>query len=785
MKALRYLSVYRKLFLTFFIVIFTSTLLLNIVFYRIFSTQLTDDISRNSQTMLNELDRSATQLFDQVISVGMNMLNHPDIVSLLNSDGTDQLLNFRAGRIISNIQGTYPHVSYIGLLNKEFDMYINTKGIMLENEPDLERLLVVSGDRARMHSNIIPRQVSFFGEEPQMVFSFALYPRFPTDEYVNIALIISIKPYFLQDNRQLYDTNSHRTTLIINDEYLVVSGSHKGLFMNNVSSETWMEVIHSSQEDRGYFIHNIDGENHLVTYLRSPRLDLFFVNMIPINYIVGNIQSLRNHVLFASILVFLLLSVAIFYFLEKKVYHPVNSLVSKAKVLKAKYNILDDVSKNTKDLFDDIDNALGAAYQIDDYFETMKPFISQIHLKSIIMADTDTSFQKSLFYRDLDKELSGAYFHVVILSFDKETIELSNDDDETLTVKNKEKGALLFSVNNIALELVQIFYQCFSTTIDNSIVLLIQMEHENPTSNLYQVLQQIQNDVFKSFGTSISVAIGEVVNAKELINYSYESALKYLEYRFFLGYGCIVDHEVVKDQFGVPGVYPTDIEENILTSIGGKTEKEVNGALQAFFEVLLSMDYSFFKIYTLQMLHSVYWFVSQSVLVPVTQELYNETLNRVTTSKFIQDAEHVVSVFLIECHKAVIKKQTEYMKDNIQMILNDIVNNYSNPDLCLSMYSKHMHYTNSYLGRLFKDNTGKSFNEYLNDYRLTKSKEMLLETNRSVEKISRDVGFAYHAYFSTLFKKKYGMSPSGFRQVSSVATMLNTRNQKNIFNENI
>lgn len=68
------------------------------------------------------------------------------------------------------------------------------------------------------------------------------------------------------------------------------------------------------------------------------------------------------------------------------------------------------------------------------------------------------------------------------------------------------------------------------------------------------------------------------------------------------------------------------------------------------------------------------------------------------------------------------------------------------------------------MGKLFKGATGQSFSEYLNNTRLDKARELLAATPDTAAKISEAVGIYNITYFSTLFKKKYGLTPSAFRE---------------------
>lgn len=65
--------------------------------------------------------------------------------------------------------------------------------------------------------------------------------------------------------------------------------------------------------------------------------------------------------------------------------------------------------------------------------------------------------------------------------------------------------------------------------------------------------------------------------------------------------------------------------------------------------------------------------------------------------------------------------------------------------------------------KLFKYNLGRTPIEYVNHVRINKAKELLLHTNGSIKEIAWETGFADEFYFSRVFKKIEGKSPSRFK----------------------
>lgn len=84
-------------------------------------------------------------------------------------------------------------------------------------------------------------------------------------------------------------------------------------------------------------------------------------------------------------------------------------------------------------------------------------------------------------------------------------------------------------------------------------------------------------------------------------------------------------------------------------------------------------------------------------------------------------------------------------------------------ELSLKTLGAQYHIHPVYLGRLFHRETGVSFAEYINKYRIEKAKQQLKHTNLKVHEIARNVGYWEIGYFYKQFRKYVGISPTDFK----------------------
>ena len=107
--------------------------------------------------------------------------------------------------------------------------------------------------------------------------------------------------------------------------------------------------------------------------------------------------------------------------------------------------------------------------------------------------------------------------------------------------------------------------------------------------------------------------------------------------------------------------------------------------------------------------------------------------------------------------------QDYYVRDALTYIEQNFQNDISVEDI-----AKFCGLNRSYLGKLFRDATGKTPQQFLLSYRMIKATELLKLTKLSIGDISCAVGYDNQLHFSRAFKKLYEMSPREWRNENRV-----------------
>jgi AraC-like DNA-binding protein len=109
-------------------------------------------------------------------------------------------------------------------------------------------------------------------------------------------------------------------------------------------------------------------------------------------------------------------------------------------------------------------------------------------------------------------------------------------------------------------------------------------------------------------------------------------------------------------------------------------------------------------------------------------------------------------------HSPVIRSRHQKIHQAVRFI-ND---NYRT-DIRLVSAAREAGMSASYFSRMFRKVMGLSYQEYLNNQRITKAKSLLRTSARSVTEIAASLGFADPTGFGRIFKKLTGLTPSAFR----------------------
>ncbi|WP_135554235.1 helix-turn-helix domain-containing protein [Paenibacillus cymbidii] len=286
------------------------------------------------------------------------------------------------------------------------------------------------------------------------------------------------------------------------------------------------------------------------------------------------------------------------------------------------------------------------------------------------------------------------------------------------------------------------------------------------------IAERIISQAWHQFGIRCSVGIGEYAGDMYGLKRAFEQAQEALRYRSVTGTGDVIYIDDVRLE-GTPLLsYPKEKETALLGYVIGGEPARARGVFAEMLRDIRAQN-GFVPHHHIQ--HTFVRLLSS--FVAAANEL------RVDLNELMQTDRNLYSVLLQMNDWHAIVSWFERMIDNVALRIGDAFREKYNRHIDQTMRLLEQHYGEqislavvadrlglnpSYLSRIFKENTGETFSDYLTRLRMEKSKRLLLDSNDKIKEISQQVGYYKTSYFIKLFKTYCGVSPGEFRKQNGI-----------------
>ena len=205
---------------------------------------------------------------------------------------------------------------------------------------------------------------------------------------------------------------------------------------------------------------------------------------------------------------------------------------------------------------------------------------------------------------------------------------------------------------------------------------------------------------------------------------------------------------------------------DVILSPGNTSHRTTYGGA-AHTRLLVNCSYNYIPQAVLERLASIGPLYRNNKVISQLEELFAKIEHEYSHADAL--SEEVLKCFTAELMFVILRHKNEHETTSISSnfittVQEYIQNNYMN-DVKLSSIAEMLSVSQEHLSRVFKQETGIGFKEYLTKFRLQKAEDMLKhETGRAVSEVAYACGFNDGNYFSYTFKKAYGISPSELRR---------------------
>jgi two-component system, response regulator YesN len=397
--------------------------------------------------------------------------------------------------------------------------------------------------------------------------------------------------------------------------------------------------------------------------------------------------------------------------------------------------------------------------KIREAYMSNLPVLKGRFLNSLIQGNIlQEDIKKKL--EDYRIDLSGRHFITAMIEVD--------DLEEYLKRHRTIKEELaLFSIYNITEEIVN-KYKCgvtFQNGEDKPIVIFKADKEEGFRSLVFDICAQIRNALNQYLKIDATIGIGNTVPNTGLLNRSLETAKAILEYRFLLGGNVVLDARELSEGKTSAG---TDISiwiEKILLSIKAGDTAEIDKVIRNFIQTLRT-DYvpkNRIIIYIQNIVLSIVNMLDEAGL---SDEEFMEGeytfINRIYMLGHLRDIENELITFCMKVSQGMTSEKDSYGNKQAVMALNYIDKNYGNSEISLNSVCNYLAMSTSYFSSIFKNYTGETFIEALTKKRIEKAKSLIENTALKSYEVANEVGFSDPHYFSIIFKKHTGFTPTEY-----------------------
>ena len=353
--------------------------------------------------------------------------------------------------------------------------------------------------------------------------------------------------------------------------------------------------------------------------------------------------------------------------------------------------------------------------------------------------------------------------------------------EHTFFVNDKVKSDMWSVYQWLRRNLQEDCYECQYLYMRGSQIVLLLFGDDLEAKFMERVenwVQLILEALQKKLNISLFMAAGDVTDDFSGIHRSYEMAQKKIkekraeEKRILALRNQETEQELNTRFDDVYGEYDFKLLiKEIRNGDSEKAQTELQAILQSSSRRLQSADMMKLQLFYMNFINRI-----AGACLPECEAYADELAMQCMTvmRELIYIGSDTIVTEMWDCLRKFVEKLVEVYQENngkrkhwmIDQVLQYVEENY-NTALSTRDIAGRFFMNTSYFSKLFHEQMGCTFSNYLINVRVEKAKMMLTQTNMKLYDIAEAVGYTNVQYFSTIFKEKEGLTPSAFRQMRS------------------
>lgn len=724
-----------RIFLPFFFCVTATVFISTWLYYTNFEKVAAQMVYERSAENLESIAVNVAQAKEIVSSVAAQAYFDESIFNLIYYDDLSVAETVKYLSRLASYKTAVPYAHSIYVYNGT-DYYTSNQ-FFAWNGPTMEMydeeiLDIVHTYPLRYHDVLIPRYLkSYSPSKGQMEQSFVytyVYSDFYAGESPDNAVIVNLTEEWFQTSLDVFSQEENQI-LIVSPEGLLLSTDTKNSVpaLTNISDREYIREILLSGDSEGYQFSQIDGGECVVTYKRIDPEGWILLSIAQASQLNSAIIAVRNQIVLLATVI-MIGSMGIVFLLSRRLFIPINTLAENNRRFQSERRTSERLKRQ--------------------------------EAVNMLLTDSSSVTEEMITEYRLHVALSEMYLPVLLVIDDVRNFSASfNLSDRKL---------VLYGIANICEEIFPSGYlrECIVPGEDRLLLLLSPPESENCEEDLTSFFTQIRSALLEYIHFSCTFTVAKNPCRLSELHACYQSLLEASGLRMMLGKGSNIFASryafLSAREFVYPSEKETQMTEAILSFKKEETLRIVHEILSYSIQfgtavlnscvsrLLISINGTVFRLQSLNHLRVEY-----------RLDLIQEQIASLET---LQEIETCLVQSLDSLWKQIEAGKANRHDRLMNQVLNYIEENYVSVALCANSVAEYVGLSAGYLSKLFRQYKGVSISVYIDSLRLEKAHTLLCTGKLSVKEIMEETGFASRSHFYSLYKAKYGATPSELRK---------------------
>ncbi|WP_091224708.1 response regulator [Paenibacillus sp. BC26] len=379
------------------------------------------------------------------------------------------------------------------------------------------------------------------------------------------------------------------------------------------------------------------------------------------------------------------------------------------------------------------------------------------------------NLQDRLVFLGLDLPVEASYWVMAI----------SVDDLGEVTAKRSEvdRQLLWYSVLNICRELIDVHMSGYAFEHrSGEFVGILRAESEDGglqdvANALLTLADDIRENLERWLKIGVTIGIGDRADSLAELAHGYKQAREAVDHKWYLGKNRIITMNSLENPEaeggGGTGKFDSEHQEQLASALKAADPDKVRETLDLLFADLNRNRPAGLK-YGRNVCLQIALVVGQLLMELNVQSTELESAESALwealfEQETIGEMRHLVEIHLLSVCERIREKRIGKVANLAERVRTIIEQKYADGNLTVDAIGKEVYLTSTYVSLLFKQETGQTINEYLTQVRVERAKEMLRDHRYKFYDICYAIGYTDPSYFTKLFKKATGVTPSVYR----------------------